>query len=380
MTDWERYNMLARSYLDFQHLRIAIEDRIRRLYESQLIKAGIMEEIIKIKQKPNGKPRREITRRLLTEDSNLKEYKAALKELEDAGTTSGPDYEDAKQNVQAAEEIEAENKIVRNQAKQIEKDLQENDYAYSKMYIRAQALRKDEKRMLDECREMFESTEVWTWCESTRGLGEVAAMTLLGYIRPTYVDPETGQEKPRRVRQVWKYFGLTENSKIVAGEQAHYNLEVKGRILGVIAGNLIMQGDSYYSAIYRIKKEYYNHIDEILERKDTEKGWKAHIDNMAKVVMMKIVVSHAVQIILESLGLPFASEHGNHMYIPPKSDDEAENMRIIQRFKDSMPEQIRIRNKRYKEEKKDAVKEGITVKELRKKRKEQWKTTKDSKR
>jgi hypothetical protein len=55
-------------------------------------------------------------------------------------------------------------------------------------------------------------------------------------------------------------------------------------------------------------------------------------------------------------------------------------MRIIQRFKDSMPEQIRIRNKRYKEEKKDAVKEGITVKELRKKRKEQWKTTKDSKR
>ena len=45
-------------------------------------------------------------------------------------------------------------------------------------------LYKQERDMLKQSGEIFRATQLWEWCERTRGLGPVAAMTFMGYINP----------------------------------------------------------------------------------------------------------------------------------------------------------------------------------------------------
>lgn len=308
---WKDYNLLARCYLDFQHTGISVEHRIRLMYEDVLMQQGLMEETVKQRANSKGKIIRTFTRKLVEYDE--KDF---------------PDWEE-------------KTKDVIRQAKEVEKYLIENNRAYAMAKLIARSARQDEKQMLKQCKELFESTELWNWCLRVRGLGEVAAMTFISYINP---------EKITKAESAWRYFGLTPNSKLIPGQKASFNLELKGRMY-VIKNNIIMQNDPYYAELYRAKKDYYYQIDEILEKKDTIRGWKAWVDAMAKMAMIKIVVSHAVEIILKSNNKPFLSEHRNNRYLPPKPDDASEVERLVDLWKADMPEKVRRRNDRYRESK-----------------------------
>jgi len=276
------------------------------MLEDVWISAGLMEELeISRKTNSKGKIRRKFKRQFI-------------------------EYED-----------EEDNKAVQQQAKKLESDLLANSEPYFIMIQRAKQLHADEKETLEACKRLMKGTALWAWIERVRGLSDVAAMTLLGYINP---------DRVHSVEQVWKYFGLYPGAKLVAGQKADFNLELKGRMY-LLARNIVMQKDPYYEQIYRMKKAYYNEIDEIKERWLTKPGGKLHVDMSAKITMIKLVVSHAVEIILTSNGKEFISEHRNNRYLPPKPEDDAEVQRLLTLFAQDMPDKIERRNKRYRERK-----------------------------
>lgn len=301
-TSWKELNLLARCYLDFQHARISIEHRVRLLLESVWMEAGLMEEI-KTEKPANskGKIRAKYERRFI-------------------------EYED-----------EEDNKALQEQAVQLEKQLQEESEPYAIMLARASQLKKDEKETLQDCKRLVQGTALWDWILRVKGLSDVAAMTLLGYINP---------DKITRVEQVWKFFGLFPNARLISGQKANFNLELKGRMY-LLARNIVMQKDPYYEQIYRMKKAYYLQLDEINEEWLTKPGGKMHVDMSAKITMIKLVVSHAVEIILKSNNKPFVSEHQNNRYLPPKPVDDAEVQRYLGLYAADMPEKIERRNKRW---------------------------------
>lgn len=53
-----------------------------------------------------------------------------------------------------------------------------------------------------------------------------------------------------------------------------------------------------------------------------KRGWKGWVDNMAKRWLMKILASHAVEIICKAEGKPIVSEHHPHIPIKPETDVE----------------------------------------------------------
>jgi hypothetical protein len=351
MTHFREYNLLARCYLDFQHTRISIGHRIRIMLEQVLIENGLMEEVKITTKNKNGKEKNRYERRLI-----LKKEPSKPKE-------DHPYYEKVMEEYEEElAEVKEYNIQIQQKAQKIADELPEKSKAYGMMFQRHRQLQKDEKEMLQQCKQLFEVTRLWEWCERVKGLGEVAAMTFIAYIDP---------EKVREPKSVWRLFGLNKDSKLVAGQKANFNLELKGRMY-VIRSNIVMQGDSYYSQIYRMKKEYYNAIEEIIEKKDSMIGWKGWVDNMAKIVMLKLVVSHAVEIILKENGLPFISSHENNRYLPPKPENPEDVQRYLAMFKADMPEKIRRRNERYAQEKKEAAEQGITVEQLRKNQQALW--------
>ena len=101
--------------------------------------------------------------------------------------------------------------------------------------------------MLRDAEEMFAKSELWAWCERTRGLGPVAALTFMGYINP---------EKCATAGKFWAYCGYVPGAKMKSGERGNYNPELKGRFY-VITRNVVMAQDPYYVALLNAKKQYY---------------------------------------------------------------------------------------------------------------------------
>lgn len=240
---YDRFNLLARTYLDHQHLRVACEHRV-----------------IKIVKKLIGKERE------ATYSSLVDEYKMLLEE------------------------------------KKMEKDpIIEILLEYRDM------IHREEVKVLKSSQELMRDEKLWVWCKSVKGLGSVALMTFLGFIDPY---------KANSAGNVWAYLGFTPTSRLKSGEKGGFNPEAKGRFW-LLSRNVIMARDPYYTALYKAKKEYYLNRPDLVEEKD-KKGWKGHIDNMAKRWLTKLLISHAWEIIRKSEGL-LVNPH--HSYIPPKPEN-----------------------------------------------------------
>src|SRR6185503_10798341 len=95
------------------------------------------------------------------------------------------------------------------------------------------------------------------------------------------------------VGHVWSNQGLIPGKTLRRGESSNFNPKVRARILGVICNNIIRSGDSYYTAIYHVKKEYHRARPDLMERKAIEKAWNMHMHRMTYRVLGKILVSHA---------------------------------------------------------------------------------------
>lgn len=286
MTDFKILNNIARSYLDIQKTRVAMELRCQRLEEQELINNELAKEQIIIETDDEGKETR--SRKIILTKGETEEEQ---KEIEEQTQTT------------------------------LEKFREENE-SYKLLLTHNKRLHKQEIDLLKESVKIFNATKLWQWCESVRGLGPVAAMTFVGYINPDIA---------KTVANMWSYLGLTPNQLKRKGQQANFNPQLKGRFLGVICQNLIRSADPYYSAIYRIKKEYYRERPDLISKK--KKGFNAHTDRMAKRIMAKIIVSHAFELLQRDRGMivePIANSHRNP--IPIKPADLDEQKQVLERY------------------------------------------------
>lgn len=251
-TIWREINLLARAYLELQRSRVAFDLRIQKLEESELVEEGLYLKIDteKVDKKTNKKKRSTV-------------YKPVDK-------TKG-----------------TQKKIAEFLLK-----LKEENTIYQILLTHKTRIKKQETDLIEDAKAIFQNTGVWDWCLGTRGLGPVASLTFMGYINPA---------KTPTLGNLWSMCGLTPGSKFRRGEQGHSSPIVKARIW-LIAGNTIKAQDPYYSQIYNLKKNYFMHRPDLLAQKEGPgkiKGWQGKMHNYALRVLMKILVSHAYELIMK---------------------------------------------------------------------------------
>ena len=145
-----------------------------------------------------------------------------------------------------------------------------------------------------------------------------------------YVDPV----KCPSISQLFSMLGLSPQSTLKKGDQAKFNPRIKGRLIGVIAQNVIRSNDPFYAAVYRIKKEYYAQRPDLMDKFEKKpRGWKAHINRMAVRILIKLIVSHAYNILEYDRHLTdkIIIDHRNN--IPLKPTDPLEQQAILQRYR-----------------------------------------------
>lgn len=191
----------------------------------------------------------------------------------------------------------------------------------------------ERKRILKQAKKLFRNHPLWNYCKKVSGMGEIAALTILGYINP-YKANTAGQAKA--------YCGVIPQSSMKSGVKSKHNPEAKGRIW-LIARNIIMQKDSYYYPIYKQYKQrilnrgfkkilknpsicpkYPQCIRRLnqkaarLNRQPKQLPCKKHLDNMAKRFLMGLIISHCLELLRQHEGLSIAHFKSHKHYIPPK--------------------------------------------------------------
>lgn len=275
--------MLARMYLDLQQLRIAVEHRMRRIrMEAWLIKYCEINGFEVLKEKEKLK--------IMNEQKQKGEQQKYWKNVE--------------KTLKEKELLDTVNKMV------------DDSDAMITMTAHHTRLKKEEKALLKESGGVFKKHQLWQYCLTVKGLGPVACMTFLGYINPYVADT---------VGKFWAYIGLIPGARLEAGKKAHYSPELKGRFWVVACRNPIMAKDPYYTELYHAKKLYLTNREDLVAQKD-KKGWKGHVDSMAKRWMEKLVIGHAWEIIRKTERL---SINPHHSYIPLKPKDKLMMAKIL---------------------------------------------------
>jgi hypothetical protein len=286
MVDFKILNQIARSYLDIQKTRVAMDLRCQRLEEQELIRHDLAKEQTLIEEDENG--------------HEIRSRKVSL----------------------AKGETEEEQKEIEKQIKETLERFRNENESYKLLLSHKDRLHKQELDLLKESTKIFNVTSLWQWCEMVRGLGPVAAMTFVGYINP---------EIAKTIANMWSYLGLTPNQLKRKGVQVNFNPQLKGRFLGVICQNLIRAADPYYAAIYRIKKDYYRERPDLLENK--KKGFNAHTHKMALRIMAKIIVSHAFELLQKDRGTPIEPIINSHRNpLPIKPESQTTQKEVLERY------------------------------------------------
>lgn len=191
----------------------------------------------------------------------------------------------------------------------------------------------DEKEALKVAHTVLKEHPLWDWCQSVKGLGPVAGLTLLGFVNP-YKAATAGRAKA--------YLGLIPGAKRVSGEQGNFNPFAKARVLQVTEKVIMQKSPGYYD-LYLKKKEYYltergfgafiedptlcpqyeacaAKLLRAAQREDREPkkpACRGHADAMAKRWLAELIVSHALEIMRDAEGLETEAFKAHRGYIPP---------------------------------------------------------------
>lgn len=249
---WNEINLLAKAYLELQRSRVAFDLRVQKLEESQLVLEGLYIKIDKTdKDEETGKVVRRTTYKIVdTEPQTKKKVKEFLK------------------------------------------NLHETNHIYQLLVVHKDRLHKQEKDMVADAADIFEKSALWEWCLRVKGLGPVAALTFMGYMNPA---------KTPTLGHFWSKAGLTPHSKLRRGVQGHSSPIIRARIW-MVSNNTIMARDPYYKRIYELKKEYLSNRPDLVDQKEgTNKirGWKGKMHKQAFRVLMKMLTSHAYEILMK---------------------------------------------------------------------------------
>jgi len=291
--DWQLYAQLAKSRLQLQQGRIQMESRMRKMIEIKLVDMGLFKEIIE--RKVDG---------VTGSEAIGKTYKPVN------------DEDDTVRDIIAAK-----------------KKIKEFP-AYQVMERHYKQLFKQEKQMGIDAAEMIHETPLYRFCETVRGLAEISALTFMGYYNP---------ELTRSISNWLSMLGWTPTSKKVRGQQSKSNYKAKGKTW-MATNSVIMQKDPYYFELYHLKKAYYYERPDLIYKRDVkkEKGWRGHIDAMARRFNTKLLLSQAFELMYKDYwGVEFhdseagrACRHRN--YIPRKDQltaGEDDYIKIHTRFK-----------------------------------------------
>jgi len=188
---------------------------------------------------------------------------------------------------------------------------EEGSDVYNLLLSHRNTLKEQERNLLKSARKLFQDHELWGWCKRVRGLGVVAAMTFLGYINP---------EIATSAGKIWKIAGFAPDAKLRKGRKAGFNPELKGRFW-LIGRNVYLKRDDYYFPLYQAKREYY-----LTKRHDLRSPKR--INAMSFRWLIKLLISHAWELIRKAEGLPI---NPHHNYIPPKPENPSEALLILER-------------------------------------------------
>lgn len=344
--NWSELNHLANQYLDVLQTQMGAGGRLRKMIEAELIKAGLYLEIIKKtistrtgkevtsrKVKPIDLPEvdKSISVVTWTEDDKSKTIPAEdmrkYLKLKDKNLSESDlffefkkKYTDAQMEPKAIKVPEPDSYSKwKLQEEKVIGSTEQHD-AYQILDTHHQTLEKERTILLKKSKALFEGLRLWQWCLRVKGLNEVAGMTFAGFINPL---------KSPTIANLWSYCGLAPGQKSKQrGEQGRSNPLVKGR-MWVVATNVIRATDEYYYNIYLIKKAYYKQRPDLLALKETKiKGWDGKIDAMAKRILMKLLISHAFDLIT---GQDNVSKHRNP--IPIKPEDPTDFQKVFDEYK-----------------------------------------------
>jgi hypothetical protein len=316
---WRDINLFCRSYIQLQKARVGFGSRIFQLENREAVNVGLLLEITekKVINEESGKTRRSTT------------YKPV------------DDTEETKQAI-------ADLKL----------SLKETNNIYALLLSHKVRIHRQELDMLDQAKEVIKNLGIVKYCQRVRGMGDVAALILMGYIQPMKPDPNDDYKmKIVRLPELLAYAGIIPGASLKAGEQGKFNPQFKGRVW-LIGRNIIMAKDTYYTGIYRIKKDYYtNRPDIIALREDPDpkkrrKASKDHMHKMALRIMNKMVLSHCHEIVLtEYLGKPVSevdpSYRRHRNTLPLKPVDAFEEEKILERYMRTLANLIEDLNRRW---------------------------------
>src|SRR5687767_344673 len=291
---WSIVNQLGKTYLDVQKTRVAMDLRCQQAELKELIYNGLATEMYTY--------------------SDVDEKDEESLELTP---------EKRRIRIRKVEVLKGKNKTEQKEIDEKKKEIlttfRENNDSFKLLLSHKLRLHKQEQDLLDETVKLIAHMNLWKWCQTVRGMGEVAAMTFVSYVTPI---------KGRNVGQVWRYIGLTPGQRLKKGEQASFNKRIKARFLGVLVKNVIMADDPYYAEMYRIKREYYRNRPDLLNKWTDGKGgqrsgFKGHTEKMAKRALCKLLISHAYELLSIDRNIPvdnkWNTQHRNSLPIKPST-------------------------------------------------------------
>lgn len=292
MNNWKEINLLARAYLELQRSRVGFVHRVLKLEDSELLRIGLLKEVT-----TTIKGRRSTKYEPLDKEQITLDKIAAMR-----------------------------------------KHIAETSRIHQILTAHKIRIQEQEKQMVKDAIGIFETMLVWQWCLIVKGLGPVAGLTLTGYINP---------ERTPTFSNCASMFGITPGSKLVRGQQAKFVPLLRARLF-VLATNVMKQKDPYYYAIYRIKKDYLSRRPDLVAKKDNKKGWKATIHRMALRSLMKMILSHAYELIITEYRATEWSDNKKYVYaknyrrhgpeLPPKQKEM--NPRILEEFEEFLNSQL----------------------------------------
>lgn len=334
--NWIALNTLGRQYVEHVKQCDAAHKRCLSMQDQQLLRMGLLKKVMVSAEK-----KEKVTRKLDDGTQVLN-----IKERDLFPTKKGIGYKlvPVDDSPEIAAKIEHERDVI--------KETRE----YDLMYQQFVALEKQKNELKKQCKELFPPT-IWGYCDSVKGMKEIACMTFCGFINPQQKikldDGVTDSDKYITIANVKAHFGVTPGSRLKKGQQGNFSPLMKGRLLGVVIPGVIRAVDPYYKPLFDIKKQYYRERPDLKHELECDgkcgitkehnsynhvenKGWKATVNSLAERWLGSVVLSHAFECMCMDDPIrrddPFViNHHERHRDpIPIKPRENIEEWRNIQ--------------------------------------------------
>lgn len=179
-------------------------------------------------------------------------------------------------------------------------------------------LERDEGKITKFLDDELKGIPIWlSWLKHVKGVGPMMGAGLIAWI------DDIGRFDT--VSKLWQYSGFGKpGQKRARGEKGDWNPRMRTHVWKVVK-QMLMAKNPFYREHYDEAKAQYSAREDIKEMHKGKKGYKGHIDAMAKRKVAKLFLSHLWDVWRRAEGLevriPYAVEKLGHQLIPPPKFD-----------------------------------------------------------